>query len=123
MRRGFHLQEERGSTLVEYALVLLVFLTLILGIMEFGRVALIYSTLANAAREGARYGIIHPGDDAGAETAASAHITGLDPARLILTASSSSDTVTVSADYTADLLTGLFGADIPLHAESTMRLE
>jgi Flp pilus assembly protein TadG len=87
MSRRFVLQKEHGATLVEYALVLLVFLTLILGIMEFGRVIFIYNTLANATREGARYGITHPGDATGTETAARALTTGLDPARLYLVVS------------------------------------
>ncbi|NLG50922.1 MAG: pilus assembly protein [Chloroflexi bacterium] len=123
MRRGFRLRGERGATLVEYALVLLVFLTLVFGIMEFGRVIFLYSALTNAAREGARYGIVPPHNAAAAAARAQeyARDAGLDSATIVV--SFSGDTVTVRADYTADLLTGLFGASIPLQAESTMWLE
>ena len=50
----------RGQTLVEFALILPVFLFLIIAIFDFGRAIYYYSTVHNAAREGARYGVIHP---------------------------------------------------------------
>lgn len=49
----------KGQTLVEFALVLPVFLVLIFGIVEFGRIVWAYSTLAHSAREGMRYASIH----------------------------------------------------------------
>ena len=45
----------RGATLVEFALILPVFLFLVFAILNFGRALQIYQTLTNAAREGARY--------------------------------------------------------------------
>lgn len=51
------LRRQRGATLVELALVVLVFFTLILGIVEFGRAYNIYQNITNAAREGARYSV------------------------------------------------------------------
>jgi uncharacterized repeat protein (TIGR01451 family) len=55
-------QKERGQTLVEFALILPVLLMLIIGIFEFGRIIFLYANLFNAAREGARYGLINPQD-------------------------------------------------------------
>ena len=52
---------KNGQTLVEFALILPVFLFLIVVIFDFGRAVYYYSTIHNAAREGARYGVIHPG--------------------------------------------------------------
>jgi Flp pilus assembly protein TadG len=49
---------ERGSTLVETAIVLAVTLTLLFGIIDFSRLLFSYETLANAAREGARWAIV-----------------------------------------------------------------
>jgi Flp pilus assembly protein TadG len=44
----------RGSTLVEFALILPILLAMLLGIIEFGWLAKNHLALANAAREGAR---------------------------------------------------------------------
>jgi len=49
----------RGQALVEFALVAPVFFLLLFAIIEGGRFILYYETLANATREGARYGIVH----------------------------------------------------------------
>jgi hypothetical protein len=45
--------------MVEFALVAPIFFALLLGIIEAGRFIFYYETLANAAREGARYAIVH----------------------------------------------------------------
>jgi hypothetical protein len=49
-------RKEVGQGLVEFALVLPVFLMLIMGIVEFGRLMFIYNSVATASREAARYG-------------------------------------------------------------------
>jgi Flp pilus assembly protein TadG len=46
----------KGQGLVEFAIVLPIFLILMLGIIEFGYFFFIYSTANQAAREAARYG-------------------------------------------------------------------
>ena len=48
----------RGTALVEMALVLPIFVAVTLGIVEFGRAMMIGQLVTNAAREGARLGII-----------------------------------------------------------------
>jgi len=55
---GFRLMKKpfKGQGLVEFALVLPVFLLLMIGIIEFGWFFFIYSTANSAAREAARYG-------------------------------------------------------------------
>lgn len=50
---------ERGATLVEFSLFFIVFLMVTVGIMEFGRAVWTYTTLAHAARQGARYAMVH----------------------------------------------------------------
>jgi Flp pilus assembly protein TadG len=50
---------ERGANLVEAALALLLTLTILFGIMEFGRAVWSYNTVAHAAREGARFAMVH----------------------------------------------------------------
>jgi Flp pilus assembly protein TadG len=49
-----------GQSLVEFALVSLLLFTLILGILEMGRVMFIYTQIVQAAQEGARYGAVRP---------------------------------------------------------------
>lgn len=48
----------RGTALVEMALVLPIFVAVTLGIVEFGRAMMVGQLITNAAREGARLGII-----------------------------------------------------------------
>lgn len=51
-----------GQDLVEYAIIFPVLFMILVGIFDLGRVVIYYSVLNNAAREGARAGIIHPVD-------------------------------------------------------------
>ncbi len=56
MRRGKR-SAETGAVIVEAAVSLLMFFTLLLGIMEGGRFLNVQQTLTNAAREGARMAV------------------------------------------------------------------
>lgn len=55
MRRS----EARGQSLVEFALILPVFLLLLVGIFDIGHVVWSNDALTNAAREGARFAIVN----------------------------------------------------------------
>ena len=50
---------ERGATLVEFAIGVTVFLTAMFAVMEFGRALYVHNALADAARRGARYATMH----------------------------------------------------------------
>lgn len=52
--------QERGQSLVGFALGAILLFTLLFGIIEFGRLIYAYSVVANAAREGARYAAVNP---------------------------------------------------------------
>jgi Flp pilus assembly protein TadG len=56
MRR--HAKHRRGQALVEFALILPIFLLILMGIFDLGRAVYYSSTLSNAAREAAREGIV-----------------------------------------------------------------
>ncbi|MDQ1729391.1 MAG: hypothetical protein QOD33_1516 [Pyrinomonadaceae bacterium] len=56
-------ENERGSTLVEFAIGATVFLTVMFGVLEFGRALWVHNALADAARRGARYAVVHPATD------------------------------------------------------------
>ena len=53
-------KNERGSTLVEFAIGATVFLTAMFAVLEFGRALWVHNALSDAARRGARYAVMHP---------------------------------------------------------------
>ena len=55
---------EQGATLVEFSIAALVFLTVMFGVIEFGRALWVHNALADAARRGARYASVHSSADA-----------------------------------------------------------
>jgi Flp pilus assembly protein TadG len=57
-RENTHRSQQRGTSLLEYALVLIVVLMFIFGIIDFGRALYAYHFVANAAREATRYAIV-----------------------------------------------------------------
>jgi hypothetical protein len=62
LRRFFHDQnreEQRGQSLVEFALLLPLMLLIITGLFDVARAVWQENTLAYAAREGTRYAIVH----------------------------------------------------------------
>ncbi len=50
--------DEHGVELVEYAFTLLILLTVVLMIVEFGLIAFSYNTINDAAREACRWGVV-----------------------------------------------------------------
>lgn len=58
------LRSQRGNALIEFALVLPLLLLIFAGIVDFGFLFQRYEVITNAAREGARIGVL-PGYDAG----------------------------------------------------------
>jgi Flp pilus assembly pilin Flp len=56
--RNFN-KDEKGSTLVEYAIGASVFLMAVFGVLEFGRALWAHNALTDAARQGARYAALH----------------------------------------------------------------
>jgi hypothetical protein len=57
--RRFGRTEDGGQAIVEFALVLPLFILLVTGIMDLSRAVWEENTLAYAAREGTRYAIVH----------------------------------------------------------------
>jgi len=51
-------QSQSGATVVEFALVLIVFLTFLLGITDFSRMLYSWSAATEATRAGARYAVV-----------------------------------------------------------------
>jgi Flp pilus assembly protein TadG len=53
-------KQQSGQSLIEFALILPLMVLVIAGIFDLGRAFYASITITNAAREGARYGTLHP---------------------------------------------------------------
>jgi Flp pilus assembly protein TadG len=131
----------RGQALVEFTVILPVFFLLVAGMFDFGLGIYTDLTLVNAAREGARLGVIDPGNTVAIEDRVRAMAGNLDASRLKVTvacerpsgASFTScatpkwlpgDATKVTVDYDYSMFFPfLFGTEIPLSSESKMRIE
>lgn len=51
-------RDDRGAVMIEFAVSSLLFFTIALGTLEFGRMIMDYSIVSNAAREGVRYAAV-----------------------------------------------------------------
>jgi Flp pilus assembly protein TadG len=49
---------QRGSTIVEFSFVLIIFLTFLLGVLDFSRLLYTWSVTNEATRAGARYAVV-----------------------------------------------------------------
>jgi len=121
-------QSEQGQSLVEFALILPLFVVILFGIMEFGRLWETTNVLTSAAREGARVAAVTEPDLAGAENAVREVLDAGDVsgATIVVTGPNADNNivVTVSLRYTP-----LTGSIIPgfdsfqLSRSTTMRWE
>jgi hypothetical protein len=66
-----------GQSLIEFGLLLPVFLLFIVVVFDLGRAVYYYSAIHNAAREGVRFGAVHPDDEAGMRARAVQYAIGL----------------------------------------------
>ncbi|MGI8959729.1 MAG: TadE/TadG family type IV pilus assembly protein [Bryobacteraceae bacterium] len=53
------LGDSRGQSLIEFSLCAFLLVMLLLGVVEIGRMILVYTTVANAAKAGVRYAEVH----------------------------------------------------------------
>jgi hypothetical protein len=126
-------RQEGGQDLIEYALIMPILLLLLFGIMDFGVTIFSYNTIANASREGARFGSVHcssfrvacGADDAQVLAAAKQLTLGLNQANLKITQPApSGGSITVQVDYKVDVIPFLTGTpQINLRTVSTMQTE
>ncbi|MFZ3171746.1 MAG: TadE family protein [Carboxydocellales bacterium] len=123
---------ERGQAMVEMALVLPVLILLIFGIVEFGRVFNAYLIVTNAAREGARAGVVGVSDSIIHQTVESAAPT-LNNLLLNVTITPSStyrtrgSALTTEVEYPvkiyAPVISNIIGNPYVIKGKSTMRVE
>jgi Flp pilus assembly protein TadG len=65
MKPNFEKKNERGAALVEFAIVATVFISVMFGVIEFGRLFWTQNALRDAARRGVRYAAVRKNDSAG----------------------------------------------------------
>ena len=134
-------RHQHGQALVEFALILPVFFLMVAGMFDFGLGLYSDLTVINAAREGARLGVIDPGNVTAIESRVSAMSTNLDGDRLSVSIACErpdgsgftscatpmwqpGDATVVRVDYQYSMLFPLlFGTQIPLVSEVRMRVE
>ncbi len=135
-RRARHASQ--GQSLVEFALVLPVFILLLAGMIDFGLGLYSYMTLQSAAREGARLGVTdctRTDCATNVTSRVSATSGGLAPTVTVACTSAAGtavacsstvpgDSVTVTAAYTYRMVWPLtFGTSIPMASSVRMMLE
>lgn len=57
LRRRF--RHDQGSAMIEFALIGFMFVMVLLAIIEMGRMIIVYTAVANSAKAGTRYAIVH----------------------------------------------------------------
>jgi Flp pilus assembly protein TadG len=119
---------QKGQSLVEFALVLPVFVVMLFGIMEFGRLWEISNVLTSAAREGARVAAVSEPNVDRARTAAQTVLTAarITSATIAISGPNSDKdiVVTISLAYsplTGSIIPGL--GPFSLSRSTTMRWE
>jgi len=123
---------QRGQSVIEFALVLPLLLLIVFGVTEFGRAWMTMNVITAAAREGCRIAVV-TGPDV---TAVNDRITELctasrvTPSNVTVTGPDSMDpdrrvTVTVQADFQVipGTVLGTFSGTIPLRSTCVMRHE
>jgi len=126
------LKNQKGQALVEFAIVIPILLLIVMGILQFGLMLNSYLAIENAAREGARAGIVGS-SDAEIKNLVITTSPVLDPEKLtvIITPNEtnrvSGDTLTVKVTYNYTLIvpiiSSLFNHAVVLNGQTSMRVE
>ncbi|HZQ54667.1 MAG TPA: TadE/TadG family type IV pilus assembly protein [Bryobacteraceae bacterium] len=118
--------DERGSSLVEFSLVAFMLLMVIFGVVEISRMVLVYTDVANAAREGTRYVSVHGSEstsDIQNVVKNALKVAPIDPARATVTPSITNtpgqpSTITITVAYQYDPFTTYFPLNVTLSSKS-----
>lgn len=126
-------KQREGQALVELALVLPVLLLILFGIVEFGRIFHAYLVITNAAREGAREGVISNSDSQIINTVETAVAPSLDLNNLNVNISPGvsnrdrGDPLEVEVEYEVDLFVPVITQLLPdpflVNSTVVMRIE
>ena len=125
-------KSQKGQALAEMALVLPILLTLLFGIIEFGRIFGSYMVISNLSREGARYGVVGH-DDVQIRNLILSQRAWLDENKFSIIVSppyaerDKGDSLGVTINYSVDLIIPVIAEIIPnpvnLSVQCLMRVE
>jgi Flp pilus assembly protein TadG len=125
------IKDQKGQSLVEFALVLPLLLLLICGIVDIGRLMFAYASLNMTTQEAVRLGGLGKGD-ADIKSYAKSHVRVGDASHMNVTITptessrKSGDDVSVTLTYPLPLITPFMAEIMPtpvLSASSTIRVE
>ena len=131
------LKREDGQSMVEFALILPIFLLILCGIIDFGWLFYNQLSLNNACREGARYAVVHTDENADTQSIIN-HIENIsstvfanDGVDITVTYSSPSDptagdvTVSMQADisFFTPVLSTILGKEKTINSTVIMKVE
>lgn len=127
------LKNDKGQSLVEFAILLPVLLLLLMGILEFGLILNSYLTINNSAREGARLGIVS-GSNIEINSLINNISPNLDKTKLIINITpleegsrKSGDTIKVEVIYNYQviipIISNILNDVVELKAQTSMRIE
>lgn len=102
-----------GQELMEYAITVPIFLLIVFGIFDLGRVVYFASALQNAAREGARYGVVNPHDTPNVISRVKQRSLGLNKNDISVSVTWNCPTVLVDVDYIFRPITPIIGRLFP----------
>jgi Flp pilus assembly protein TadG len=127
-------KKRRGAAVVEFAVVAPVFITLVFGMIEYGRMVMVQQLLVNAAREGARVAILDGSTTAATQSTVTTYLSNASVSGVTVTVSPNPPssatygapvtvTVTVPFSQVSWIPTPMFLSGKTLTATSVMRRE
>jgi len=127
-------KKRRGAAVVEFAVVAPVFITMVFGMIEYGRMVMVQQMLTNASREGARVGVLDGTTTSEVQSAVTTYLSnaGVTGTTVTVTPNPPSSagygapvtvTVTVPFSQVSWLPTPMFLSGKTLTATSVMRRE
>ena len=127
-------RKRRGAAVVEFALVAPIFILLVFGIIEFGRMVMVQQVITNASREGARLAVLDGSTTSAVNTTVNNYLTssGITGTTITLSPDPPSSasfgdpvtvTVTVPFSQVSWLPSPMYLGTTDLSATATMRRE
>jgi Flp pilus assembly protein TadG len=125
------IKDAQGQSLVEFGIVAFLLIMMIFGVVDMCRMVLVYSTVANGARIGVRYAIVHGTNSPTTDTNVKDVVKGYLRAGTVNTANADVNVVypdsgctdpgcrvTVTVSYPYDLLSSYFPLSVRLGSTS-----
>jgi Flp pilus assembly protein TadG len=127
-------RERLGAAVVEFAIVAPLFITLVFGMIEYGRMVMVQQLMVNSAREGARVGVLDGSTTAGVQSTVNTYLSNASISGATVTVNPSPPssagygqpvtvTVTIPFSQVSWIPTPMFLSGKTLTATSVMRRE